>query len=135
MTETPNPERKRNGSSSLSLSAIFETLALRRRRTILYCLTEHADDTIGFQGLVDAVAARESETDRQRRTWAPQRQRVATALHHDDLPRLAEAGLVEYDHWCGEVRYNRDDRVDDWIDRAAEHDRDGEHDYEHDHHF
>jgi hypothetical protein len=44
------------------------------------------------------------------RARAPRRQRVATALHYDDLPRLADAGLVEYDRWCGEIRYNRDDR-------------------------
>ena len=128
MTETPRSSGsggKQDGSSPLTLSNLFEILSLRRRRTILRCLAERPDDKVDFQGLVKAVSAREAEIEVEEPTIeeqarAPRRQRVATALHHDDLPRLADVGLVEYDRWRGEVRYNRDNRLDDWLARTIE---------------
>jgi len=130
MTETPGPSGssgKRDETSSLTLNELFEILSLRRRRTILRCLTEQSEDTIDFQDLVEAISAREAEIEVEHgeptvgdQTRAPRRQRVARALHHDDLPRLAEAGLIEYDRWYGEIRYNRDDRLDDWLARTVE---------------
>ena len=129
MTETPGSSGssgKQNGSSSLTLSDLFEILSLRRRRTILRCLAERPDNKVDFQDLVEAVSAREAdevepgEPTIEEGASAPRRQRVAIALHHDDLPRLAEAGLVEYDRWRGEVRYDRDDRLDDWLTRTVE---------------
>ena len=124
MTETPKSSGEQDEPSSLTPSERFKILSLRRRRTILCCLAERPDDRIGFQSLVEAVSAHEAETEgrstKQDRTRAPRRQRVATALHHDDLPRLAEAGLVEYNRWRGEVRYNRDGRLDAWLARTVE---------------
>jgi hypothetical protein len=114
---------RESGSPPITLNELFRILSLGRRRTILYCLVDHPDDAIGFRELVEAVAAREHETDGQRRSWAPQHQRVATALHYEDLPQLAEAGLIEYDRWGGEVRYNRDEHLEDWLARAADSER------------
>jgi DNA-binding transcriptional ArsR family regulator len=125
MTETPKSSGDQDGPSALTLSDLFEILSLRRRRTILRCLAEQPNGTIDFRGLVEAVSTCESETEVEEpaiedRARAPRRQRVARALHHDDLLRLAEAGLIEYDRWHGEIRYNRDDRLDDWLARTVE---------------
>jgi DNA-binding transcriptional ArsR family regulator len=125
MTETLKSGGDQDGPSALMPSERFEILSLRRRRTILRCLAEQPNGTIDFRGLVEAVSTHEAETEVEEpaiedRARAPRRQRVARALHHDDLPRLAEAGLIEYDRWYGEIRYNRDDRLDDWLARTVE---------------
>jgi len=148
MTETPGSSESNGSSGSgegreemslLTLSESFEVLSLRRRRTILRCFAERPDDRVDFQDLVEAVSAHEADEGEpgdptiEERARAPRRQRVAIGLHHDDLPRLAEAGLLEYDRWRGEVRYNRDDRIDALLARTVEDNEYDEHAQHDDH--
>lgn len=69
-----------------SLDTVFELLASSRRRSALYVLYR-SDGSVALSDLVAEVASMEEV--------APER--VATALHQVHLPKLADAGVVEYD--------------------------------------
>ena len=97
-------------TANLSSAALFDLLADRRRRFALAYLADAADGAVTFEALAEAVAARECEgsgvVPDDRRTD------VEVSLHHNHLPRLADAGLVEYDRGTGTVRYRGNDRLD-----------------------
>ena len=84
-----------------STDLLFELLADRRRRHILYCLTDQPDGVAEFTDLVDAVVGHEPETD------AGDRETIRTGLYHVHLPKLAEAGVIDYDTRSETVRYSR----------------------------
>lgn len=75
--------------------AQIRLLSERRNRAILDVLNE-ADDALGVEELVDRLVSRDvtvvSETAYDERV-----DRTTLRLHHERLPKLAEAGLVEYD--------------------------------------
>jgi hypothetical protein len=55
---------------------------------------------VAFESLVDEVIDRDAERAVERED---RRERVRIGLHHRHLPKLAEAGLVEYDYEAGVV--------------------------------
>jgi len=82
---------------------VLESLADERRRIALSVLSA-ADGTVDRERLAASVAAREecvSETEVPPRDAKD----VLLSLHHVHLPKLDEAGLVEYDHEAEEVAY------------------------------
>ncbi|USZ67494.1 hypothetical protein NGM10_12240 [Halorussus salilacus] len=78
--------REDHGSRARSLDAIFELLVTERRRNALYVLYR-SPGPLSVSALAEEVAALEGADP----------ERVATALHHVHLPKLADAGVVEYD--------------------------------------
>lgn len=46
---------------------------------------------------------------------------VAVYLHHSILPRLADAGLVDYDARSRTARYRSNPNVETWLDHVSEH--------------
>ena len=97
-----NGEEENGGHDAVipSTDLLFELLADRRRRHILQCLTDQPDGVAEFTDLVDAVVGHESETD------AGDRETVRTSLYHVHLPKLAEAGVIDYDMRSEAVRYS-----------------------------
>ena len=97
-----NGEDENGGDDAVILSTdlLFELLADRRRRHILQCLTDQPDGVAEFTDLVDAVVGHEPETD------AGDRETVRTSLYHVHLPKLAEAGVIDYDTRSEAVRYS-----------------------------
>lgn len=86
---------------------MFTVLANEHRRLILSYLAETDNDVTTFEDLVDHLLVHEAEavddlTDES----------VAIALHHIHLPKLKEAGLIEYDTQSETVRYQADDMVE-----------------------
>ena len=90
-----------NDAEIPSTDLLFELLADRRRRHILHCLTDQPDGVAEFADLVDAVVDHGPETD------AGDRKTVRTELYHVHLPKLAEAGVIDYDTRSGAVRYSQ----------------------------
>ena len=74
-------------TSDLSLDVAFEVLANARRRTTLSYLLRY-ERRAELEDLAAYVAASET-TDVD--------ERAAVTLHHIDLPKLADAGLIRYD--------------------------------------
>lgn len=88
--------------ADLDLQVALDALAIRRRRYLLYCLRDHETH------LVADVAARIVAWEADVRDVEATDERLDRTLYafcHDDLPRLADAGLVEYDRRRGTVRY------------------------------
>lgn len=81
---------------------VLRVLADVRRRRLLAALSRADDDTLALADLVADVA---EDVD-----GSPARVRVA--FRHNHLPRLEEAGLVEFDPEAGTVTYDPDPIVE-----------------------
>jgi hypothetical protein len=88
VTESENSDR-------LSKDVIFELLKNRRRREVLAYLLE-ADETVTLGELAEQIAAWENDTEINALN-SDQRKRVYVALYQTHLPKMDDAGIVEYD--------------------------------------
>lgn len=79
---------------TLSVDQAIELLASSRRRRLLRYLARETDDPVNREELVRWVRPEEGRQLNE--------MRIALAHHH--LPKLADAGLIEYDHRSGVVR-------------------------------
>ncbi|MDG5759747.1 hypothetical protein QA600_10380 [Natronococcus sp. A-GB1] len=86
---------KRVGRGELSERERHELLAADRRRVAVSILAEHTEP-FGIDELAVAVANREAELETGDE-GRPAVERVALTLHHAHLPRLADAGVIEYE--------------------------------------
>ncbi|UPV74920.1 hypothetical protein M0R89_02360 [Halorussus limi] len=75
----------------VSLETTFDLLGSAVRRTLVRVLDESG--TVTRDDLTERVASVEADGPADERA----RRQVRIALHHNHLPRLAEAGLVVYD--------------------------------------
>ena len=82
------------------LDELLSALADRTRRAVIRHFHRSGERT----ATVDELAVRLSEGDA---TSDPTR--TKRTLHHVSLPKLADAGIVEYDPAAGTVRYRGDD--------------------------
>jgi len=87
MTRSTQPQNR--------ISVIFDCLSRARRRYCLHRL-HNAETPIALADLAEDVANWES--DRPKAEIADETiQEVALSLYHQHIPKLAEAGLVQYD--------------------------------------
>lgn len=91
------------------VSAVFDVLADERRRHVLYYLLEDAGGEAGVADVATHLRSVESSS----RTADPET--IRTELHHRHLPRMEEAGLVDYDTPEARVRYLEDPLVEDCL--------------------
>ncbi len=73
--------------------AAFELMANRRRRHVLSYLRAHPQEDVPIDDLTSQVIARELMAG----DGPVDPESVSATLHHVHLPKLAEAGLIEYD--------------------------------------
>jgi len=87
----------------LSEDDVFHLLQNERRRRVLAYLREHDDgEGVDMRDVVDAIAAEEHDTTVQA-LRSKERQRVYIALYQSHLPKLDDAGVIEYDQRRGWV--------------------------------
>lgn len=87
------------GSDSLSQDRVFDILSNPRRRFVLHYLSSQSD-SIPLRELADEVARWETGDE----TLSPQqRKRVYVSLYQTHIPRLADAGMIEFDSESGLV--------------------------------
>ena len=84
---------EKSSTDELTASDLHSLLAVERRRLILGILTEGIT-TVKLKELVMEVVEREDGIDT---TDEDVIDRVTIGLHHNHLPRLDDAGLVDYD--------------------------------------
>ncbi|MFW5964764.1 MAG: DUF7344 domain-containing protein [Natronomonas sp.] len=84
-----------NESSTLSQDAAFDLLSNARRRLALKYLLEQ-DTPVGIDELAAHVAAVENDTEAEQLD-EKQRKRTYVSLYQTHIPKLAKAGVVEYD--------------------------------------
>lgn len=95
-------EQRRADPEPLSQDTIFSVLQNARRRYVIYYLVTH-DGWVTSRDLADQVAAWENDDPVQELSYE-QRKRVRTALYQTHLPRLDDAGVIEYDVRDGRLR-------------------------------
>ncbi len=79
----------------LSKDVIFELLKNRRRRQVLAYLLEN-EATVTLGELAERIAAWENDTEVAALS-SDQRKRVYVALYQTHLPKMDDAGIVDYD--------------------------------------
>lgn len=89
------------GEQSLSKDTIFDILSNSRRRYVLYYLDQEPE-SIQLTDLAEHVAAWENGTDVDS-LGKKESKRVYVSLYQTHIPKLAEAGLIEYDKEAGTV--------------------------------
>ncbi|WP_137283642.1 DUF7344 domain-containing protein [Halorussus salinisoli] len=102
-------------TTQTDLDELFEVLADGHRRHVLGYLTGIDDEVAAFSELVEHVAdnlAEETTDDHER---------VAMNLHHNHIPKLEDANVVEYDLRSETVRYRGGPVVADWVELALSH--------------
>jgi len=88
-------------NTELTRDRIFDILSSPRRRYVLYFLRTEPNP-IQLTDLAEHVAAWENDTTVEELS-TQQRKRVYVSLYQTHLPKLAEAGLVNYDEESGDV--------------------------------
>lgn len=109
----------RAGSTGLiqqdSLDRLFSILANERRRRILLYLHGKDDDVATFMELIDYLMVCEAES-----VDDLEGDEVAMALYHAHFPKLADAGIIEYDTRSRTVRYRENLLIEKWLQIATE---------------
>lgn len=82
-------------SDGQSVDVVFDLLADQRRRYVLACLLDNTQ-SMALTDLAEDVAVRENEGTL---TEIPEEevQAISTSLYHIHIPKLVDAGAVEYD--------------------------------------
>ncbi len=88
----------------ISQGELYEVLSNRRRRFAVHLLKRDVDvdDTIKIGEMAEQIAAWENDIDVTEVTGSD-RKRVYTALQQSHLPRMDQAGVVEFDKDRGTV--------------------------------
>ena len=112
------PDESSTPTSELSIGALFDALADERRRYVLFALKEH-ERPVALADLADEVAVEEND-----RTIteipAEEVKRVYMSLWHSHIPKLVDAGLVEYNQDRGTVTLaEKAEQLEPRIERAT----------------
>lgn len=84
----------RNRSDDVTLDTVLDVLSDKRRRLVLEYLLRR-DDSATVEELIDHVVAETRSVDEARSDEF--RSRVREKLNHVHLPKMDDAGIVEYD--------------------------------------
>lgn len=110
----------------LPLETVFDLLAKPRRRETLYYLLDCTHPAT-VDELTEHVTRREVAT-RTETVSTEAYERVGEALHRTHLPRLADAGVIDYDAETGLVTRAEQIRpLDEFLHLAGEHDQQQHH--------
>lgn len=91
-----------NQGEQLPREEVFEVLSNARRRCIVHYLKKHDGRRVDLRELVDYVAAWEDGTTVEQLD-SQKRKSVYAAIRQTHLPKLEEAGIIEYEHMRGDV--------------------------------
>lgn len=98
-----------DAESPLSLNATFDVLAHHYRRGALRFVADADGHTATVDELVTYLVGRAAE----RTAEPPRRDRIEVDLIHVHLPKLTEAGVIDYDARSKVVAYRRHERLED----------------------
>ncbi|ADB63572.1 hypothetical protein Htur_4803 (plasmid) [Haloterrigena turkmenica DSM 5511] len=118
--DQPEPQEPESDvlSATLSVDAVFELLASNQRRDMLHVLRDDPEKTATVTELITHLMDQEA----QRTGTRPGRDQLEMTVHHIHLPKLTDAGIVEYDARSQELRYWPDKRLEALLDYISEWD-------------
>lgn len=94
-----------------TLNRTFDLLRDQQRRYVLKKLETMTDDVASVEDLVTYLLANDPDADGA--------DRVTTALLHRTLPRLMDAGVVDFDARSDTVRYHGSELADGFLDSTS----------------
>jgi hypothetical protein len=96
-----------------SLDACLRLVADPHRRRVIHYLRHEATGVTTIEDLADQIHRRapDAKDDPPR-----DREALAIQLQHTHLPKLADHGVVEFEHTTGAVRYHPDAQVETVLD-------------------
>lgn len=107
----PSPDPGTLDGDSYVTDTLFEAMANRRARHVLSYIDSVSVDVLDLEDLADGVA--EYEVEAGAATDVEDcRRHVAVALHHNHLPKLDDAGIIDYDPRSKTLRKWGDDRIE-----------------------
>lgn len=92
----------------MPVDRVLEVLQHRLRREVIAYFLDASERTAEVDDLVDHLA----------REWpgdSPSRDHLSVVLYHHHLPRLADAGVVEFDTEFDSLRYCPDADIEAWL--------------------
>lgn len=95
-------------TGQISLDELHSSLANERRRLVLSYLVTHSDEVLSVEDLVDVVAGCETPQVGPH----SQRTRIEIDLYHAHLPKLADAGIIDYDPVAETAQYVGSEQLD-----------------------
>ena len=102
-TAEPRFEPAATDDRQASIDELLSTLSHRRRRDVLYALSEN--EVMDAESLATRIAASEADCPPER-IDADDRKSVLIELSHVHLPKLADRRAIEYDRRSGAVRWS-----------------------------
>jgi DNA-binding transcriptional ArsR family regulator len=101
-----------DGTDTLSQDRVFDILSNPRRRFVLHYLSRNSD-SVPLRELADEVARWETGDENLN---PQQRKRVYVSLYQTHIPRLADAGMIEFDSDSGLVNLaDRAHEIDNYV--------------------
>jgi hypothetical protein len=97
------------------LDTVFELLSDAHRRYLFYHLFEMNGGVAEFEAVANAVYRYETAGEDGSDTT---RKAVRIGLHHVHLPRLADAGVIDYDRRQGTIRFAGHPGIEEWVEHA-----------------
>ncbi|MBX0323143.1 hypothetical protein EGH21_08895 [Halomicroarcula sp. F13] len=89
----------------------IDLLSSNRRRILLRALVDADEREHSLESLAATVAQTEQGTD----LADVATHRVGVSLHHVHLPKLDDAGVLDYDRETNTVRFYGNDRIETWL--------------------
>ena len=100
----------------LSLDALLDILANERRRSLLEYLWEQPDGVGSFEAATKHTIANVG----RKRGYQPNHDDIQVDLQQHHLPKLADAGIIEYDIRTQTIRYCEHERLETLYDRVRD---------------
>ena len=109
--------REQRTMTNHDLDRCLRLVADRHRRRIIHHLRQEANGTTTFENLVDKLHGRAPNA---KNGSLQDREEFAIQFHHTHLPKLADHGVVDFEHRTGVVRYHPDEQVEAVLDSLPE---------------
>lgn len=106
----------RNSTVTDNLGPIFNLLRNSRCRYLLYYLFAVDRDIVECDAAVNAVYKYERAGTKTKDQLS--REEIRLVVHHILLPRLGEAGVLEYDNRQGTIRFKEPPELKEWVEHA-----------------
>lgn len=105
----------------VTFDRLFEMLANHRRRYVLYHLNDVENAVVTLDELADQLCTWERDwADQTEQRKGKHRECIRTDLHHVHLPKMADAGIVDYDARSGSVRNRIGDSLFETVEQESD---------------
>lgn len=100
----------------LSLDVLLDVLASERRRALIAHLRDQPESTASFEAATRAVLKKIA----RKQGYQPNHDDIQSSLQHHHIPKLEDAGVVDYDSRTQTIRYHENERLETVYERVEE---------------